>query len=455
MKLTKLSLVAALLIGSSAFAIENTKVSGDVKLYYGTMDSDNGTYLGNSTSFGDDEGAYGNAAVNLGLTTDLSEGVSAGVNATYVTTLGLENNLVDNTWSNSHTVTSNNSATFAGGAQLDDAFYIGELWLAGTAFDTTLKVGRQALDTPLAFTETWGIDQNTFEAAVLINQSIPDTTIVATYVGKSNGSSDDLNSTGGTSANGLNAVAGYATAAQAGYLAQGGDFNTFGTDGVYVAGVINNSIKPLTVQAWYYNLVEMADAYWLQADLNMDGILAGAQYTVVDADKTVAGVDEDKAYALMLGYEMKDTVTLKVAYSSVNDKGAIGVANVATGNSTADGRNGSGAKSKLYTELWWGYGNVSTTGADSYSLTAEATVGPEIDLFAGYYFVDVDPKTLLNAAATDDDRREVTEIALVVSKSFGPLDTSLAYIYDDVDEKLSTNDDTTTQHLQVYLTYNF
>ncbi|MEK6659032.1 MAG: hypothetical protein AABY36_05065, partial [Campylobacterota bacterium] len=40
MRLTKLSLIAAMLIGSSVFAIENTKVSGNAKLYYGTQDSD-------------------------------------------------------------------------------------------------------------------------------------------------------------------------------------------------------------------------------------------------------------------------------------------------------------------------------------------------------------------------------------------------------------------------------
>lgn len=67
MKLTKLSLIAAMLIGSSAFAIENTKVTGDVKVFYGTMDSDSGTYLGNKTSLLDAEGSYGNAAVDLSL----------------------------------------------------------------------------------------------------------------------------------------------------------------------------------------------------------------------------------------------------------------------------------------------------------------------------------------------------------------------------------------------------
>lgn len=437
MKLTKLSLVAALLIGSSAFAIENTKVTGDVNLFYGTMDNNNmdGAYSStniaaqpsnNDGGLFDKESSYGDASVNLGLTTDLSEGVSAGVKGTFITTLGLENNLVDNTWSNSHGVTANPNANFSGGYQLDDSFFIGEMWIAGTAFDTTAKVGRQALDTPLAFTETWGIDQNTFEAAVLINQSIPDTTIVATYVGKSNGSASDT-----ASALEINDL----SAGQAGITSQDGKFNTFGKDGVYVAGIINNSWKPLSAQAWYYDLQSLATAYWLQADLNIEGVLVGAQYTELEVSST--NVD-NAAYALMLGYEAKDVATVKVAYSSVDDTvGALGAGNVATSTS----------QSKLYTEMWWTYGAVSAIGADSYSITAETTVGPEINLLAGYYYADVDP------VGTADDV-EVTEIALTASKSFGPLDTSLAVIIDEFDATDNTNDADVT-HLQVYLTYNF
>ncbi len=445
MRLTKLSLVAAMLIGSTAFAIENTKVSGDVKLFYGTMDSDTGTYKGQKTSLFDADGAYGNAAVNLELTTDLTKGVSAGAKGTYITTLGLENNLVDNTWSNSHTITANEAASFAseiGGAQLDDAFYLGELWIAGSALDTTLKVGRQALDTPLAFTETWGIDQNTFEAAVVINQSIPNTTLVGAYVGKSNGSGDDLNTTGGKAEAGLNTIGG----AQAGYLSQGGKFNTFGTNGVYVVGAINNTIKPLTLSAWYYSLQQMAEAYWLQADLNLDGILAGAQYVKADADKFISGVDEDKAYAVMLGYAAKDIVTLKAAYSSVDDEGTLGVANVATGASAATNKNGSGAQSKLYTEMWWSYGNVSQIGSDSYSLTAETTLAG-ISLLAGYYVADIDVASGSTINANADEK--VTEVALVASKSFGPLDTSLALIFDDYEDKNTPANDEKTTNLQV------
>lgn len=430
MKLTKLSLIAAMLIGSSAFAIENTKVSGDVKLFYGTMDSDAGTYIDadgvggtDSTDFFDAEGAYGNAAVNLELTTDLTKGVSAGAKATYITTLGLENNLVENTWSNVHGITQNGAASFAdslglGGLQLDDVIYIGRLWIAGSAFDTTLKVGRQALDTPLAFTETWGIDQNSFEAAVVLNQSIPDTTVIGAWVGKSNGSADDLKAIT------LNVVGG----SQAGVTSMDGKFNTFSNRGVYVAGLVNNTIMPLTVQAWYYSLQGYAEAMWAQADLNMGGILAGAQMTNIEANANGA---EDKAYAFMLGYEMKDVATIKVAYSDVDEQGATGgVGNVAT----------TTRQSKLYTELWWMYNVASATGAETVSVTAEATVAG-IDLFAGYYSVDND----VNAAG------EMDEIAITATKSFGPLDTTLAIINDDFDA-VDGNDAT---HLQVYLTYNF
>lgn len=95
--------------------------------------------------------------------------------------------------------------------------------------------------------------------------------------------------------------------------------------------------------------------------------------------------------------------------------------------------------------MWWAYGNVSDTGAESYSITAETTIAG-VDLLAGYYVADINP--------TPADDTEVTEIALVASKSFGPLDTSLAYIMDNEEDNVA-NTDNDTNHIQVYLTYNF
>ena len=423
MKLAKMSLAAALLLGVNAYAIDNVKVNGDVKVYYGTVDSD----AAGSADVFDKDASFADAALHLGLTADLSEGVSAGISTTAVSTLGLENNLVSNTWSSAHTVTANAGAGLGAtdGIQVDDEMWIDEAWIAGTAFDTTVKLGRQALDTPLAFTESWGVDTNTFEAAVLLNQSIPDTTLVAAYIGKGNGTAGGVTGGGGVGA--------------AGYVNAGGKFDSF-YNGAYAAGVINNSWKPLSVQAWYYDLQTTATAYWVQADLDLEGILVGAQYTSVDADGAVSGAEEDTAYAAMLGYAMKDVVTVKAAFSSVDEDGTLGVANTATSTN----------QSKLYTEMWWNYGVVSATGTDTMSLTVEATVGPEVELMVGYHAADVDAKsTVLNAKADGD----YTEAYLTVNKAFGPLDTGLAVIYDDTDLDLGTDQTDTT--IMVMLGYNF
>ena len=448
MRVTKLSLIAALLIGSSVFAIENTKVSGNAKLYYGTQDSD----AENAPNLFTKESAYTNFAARLDLTTDLTKGVSAGVGTQVVTTLGVEHNLVDKVWSNAHTVSDSTGASFAnalGGKQVDSAMWFDEVWLAGSAFDTTLKIGRQSLDTPFAFTESWGVDKNTFEAGVLINQSIPSTTLVATFIGKSNGSADDRTSTreGGAGTFNLRDIG----ATAAGYVAADGTFSTFGTQGTYAFGIINNSFKPLTVQAWYYDMVDFAQAYWLQADAKcskIEGLSVGVQYANTDLDKRaniggatgVIGVDtkDTSAWAAMVGYAMKDVATFKAAYSDVSDDGTLGMANTATGSIATVG-----GQSKLYTEMWWNYGYVSAVGAESYALSAETKLAG-VDFLLGYYNADIAKDSTLFA------KEELTEVALVASKKFGPLATSLALIHGDREVE-----DVRTTDVQIYLTYNF
>ncbi|MDF1879541.1 hypothetical protein JHD46_07825, partial [Sulfurimonas sp. SAG-AH-194-C20] len=177
MKITKMSLVAALLIGSSAMALENTKITGDANLFYQTSDG----YVTNGTN---NDGLFSSGkssadmSVNLNVTTDVlktdSVAISAGVSYTVLTTLGLDGQVVDNVWGGAHN-------------GVEDASWVNEAWFAGTSANTTVKVGRMELDTPLAFTETWTIEKNTFEAGVLINQDIPDTTLVGAYVGRGNG----------------------------------------------------------------------------------------------------------------------------------------------------------------------------------------------------------------------------------------------------------------------------
>jgi hypothetical protein len=112
--------------------------------------------------------------------------------------------------------------------------------------------------------------------------------------------------------------------------------------------------------------------------------------------------------------------------------------------------------------MWWNYGAVSAVGAQSYSITAEATVGPEIDVFLGYYNAKVEPDQNIGGGnVLITDQYDISEIAFTVSKSFGPLDTSIAFIWDDYTDKnlypigtIGDNDEKVTT-FQIYLTYNF
>ncbi|WP_304544402.1 hypothetical protein [Sulfurimonas microaerophilic] len=455
MKFTKLSLVAALLAGSAAFAVDNVKVSGDANLFYMTSNQ------GDADLFDKDSSAA-DASLNLNITADLAKNdmvtLSAGAGYTILTTLGLENNLVSNVWGGAHTATAgtgNNFASGLGGAKVENASWMNELWIAATAGKTTLKLGRMELDTPLAFTEKWSIEKNTFEGIAVINQDIPDTTLVGAWVANGNGTE-----TFGTGSNTVDVVPGAAVPtnnnmqsnvvtlghAAGAVVNANGDFATYGSDGAYAAGIINNSFKPLTVQAWYYNVSQIATAYWLQADLacqKIPGLLAGVQYTGLDIDSTsdkihndgstaAAKVDSD-ALAVMLGYEMKDMATIKVSYSQIGKDHSAG-------QNTATDFVGGTAQSKLYTEAWWNYGYITQQDTDSYNVTIESPVNGLFDL--GIYYTEADQST----AAGDNDLSEVTVTA---AKSYGPADITVAYI------NAKTGNLKRHSVAQAYLTLNF
>ncbi len=246
-------------------------------------------------------------AIRVGVTGDLLKGVSFGVTGYAVSTLGLENNLVSATWTSAH-------------SGVQDASWMGEAWLATTMGKTTVKAGRMELDTPLAFSEKWNIAPNTFESVVAINQDIPDTTLIGAWVGRGNG-------------------------AAAGVVGTNGTFSTFMNKGAYAAGVINNSFKPLTAQAWYYNVSNIADAFWLQADWDcqlVKDVKAGVQYASMDPKGALGTVAKDSsAYAVKLAYAGVKDLSISAAYSKADKDGVLSVANVATANTTS--------QSKLYT----------------------------------------------------------------------------------------------------------
>lgn len=419
MKLAKLSLAAAMLIGASAYAEVTT--SGNAQLFYGTVDA------GTADLF-DKSGAYGNASASVDVEYK-AEKATVNVGMTYVTTMGLENTLVSGIWT---------------GGTLKDQIWIDEAKLTFTPIEkTALVLGRQYLDTPLAFSETWNIASNSMDAAVVVDSHVPKTTLIGAWVGRGNGAS------------------GFMVVDNTADLNLGGNYNTYGSavlnaaglngtlsgKGAYAFGAVTTAIPMTTVQAWYYDVESIATAYWVQADFAMDmGLSLGAQYANVNPSDLVdaaagASLEDTKGFAVKAGFDVKDLgLSLSAAYSSVDKANSpVQIANTATG---AMG----GAQSKLYTEAWWNFGYVGAADTDALTFIAEYGIENVVDL--GLY---------VTSTTNDTTNVDMLETTLTASKSFGALDASVAYVYTDADDQnLDANNNADAfNNLQVYLTYNF
>jgi hypothetical protein len=367
MKLVKMSLAAAMLMGASAYAdVENVKFTGAVKLIYQTSDRDGdvgGTGLfeqgngsledgdgnpHNGAAFGGD--SAGGACLTLGLTADVGAGYKFGYEVQGVSTLGLENNLVA-------------SHMWGTASGVDAAWNATQAYVAKTFGNTTVKIGRQELDTPLAFTEKWNVAKNTFEAAVLVNTDIPNTTLVAAYVGKDNGGGGNALNYGGSArtANLEDATGGSAFVSFG--VTNGGVHKA--EEGAYTVGAIVTPMENLTAQGWYYNVGAQADAIWLQADMKniADMVNVGAQYATLSPD--AAGLDDSKIYALKASVNLEG-INVFAAYSDADEDGVAGFANVAT----AD-------KTKIYTGTGSIYmdGIVTAPGSTAYKVGASTKAG--------------------------------------------------------------------------------
>jgi imipenem/basic amino acid-specific outer membrane pore len=402
MKLGKLSLVAVMALGTSAYAIENVKVSGEVKVIYQTSDVEltagekdagaktgmfeqgTGTVVGVSPYNAASAGGIG---ATIGVTADLLKNVSAGAEVQLYTTLGLENNVFGDNMINApygQTGFTDGSTEPSGRVgssfeeRVKDASNISQLWLGTTMGKTTVKAGRMELDTPLVFTEKWNVAKNTFEAAVAINNDLPDTTLVGAWVGKHNGHGafNDTSLSGDTANTRLEG--GVRLAGSPGRTVNMDSFRTFGAHdtakGAYALGAVNKSVPNTTLQAWYYDVVSIADAVWLQADTKVAGMVSlGAQYATLDPKGSAATVGDSSIWAVKAAVDVAG-VNLYAAYSAADKEGYMGFSNI----STAD-------KTKIYTgdaSIYFD-GVVTAPGVKTYKIGASGEVAG-VKLAAAY-----------------------------------------------------------------------
>lgn len=439
MKLGKLSLVAVMALGTSAFALDNIKVDGEAKLWYQTSEFSGqgaGSGVGSQAEqdfFDKTTNSSALAALKFGASAGLAENLSGAVKVTAISTLGLENNLVGATPSAKINV----DTGVADAGSLNDQAWVEVLNLKYATKDFDVAMGRMALQTPLCFTESWNVVDNTFEAVVAHGYFVPDTILAAAWVGKHNGMGV-LNTT-----------------ARGTTVSYNGEFRDFAVNGAYAAAIINKSLPGTALQAWYYNVPDVADAYWLQGDAKLMGMVdLGVQYAGMNPDDssntlgtTATNHRDTNAFSVKAAADV-GPVNVYAAYSTVSD-GSIGFANVATGD-----------KSMLYTSLGSIYMDgeiVAAPDTDAWKIGASTKAVPGVTLAASYCSAETGNNggTATSVGGASTLNTDFTAWDVTASTKVGPVALTAIYTQFDKDVEATDTTDKTTDTLRIIASLKF
>lgn len=395
-KMVKMSIAAAMVMSAtSAMAADkgiDIVTTGQAAVYYQTL----ATNASGAADLFDHTTARANVGVQLNLDADLKNDFTFGSTINYLGTLGLEKNLVDNTMQNTGaSPTANNS--------IADDVYLSQFYIAKKIANTTVKLGRQELPqslSPFAYSEDWNVFKNTFEAALVVNTDIPNTTLVGAYVASSNGNGVGADMASFTNL-GVNNNAGTGAA---GIEIEGP---------AYMLTVQNKSIPMATVTASYYTVEDVADGateegasiLWGDVaiagkDLPM-GLNFGVQGGQISPEATA--YTDTTAFGLKAGMKVA-ALSLTAAYTSVDD-GSVAV------------RNTGGVKTPLYSQMIL---NQSAIASDNDTIFLKAA-----------YSLGAAGTVILQGTMTDDNTvasNDLTDIELIYKVKAGGVNFLAAYV---------------------------
>ena len=404
MKKTMVSLAAVAALTTGAMAADkgiDIVTTGQAVVYYETADND----VAGDKGFFDKDNSSANVGLQLNLNADLKNNFTFGSQLTYLGTAGLEKNLVSSVMQT--------GGTTVQGSTTDD-IALTKIFVAKKIGNTTVKIGRQELPkslSPLAFSEGWNVYKNTFDAILVVNTDLPNTTLVGAYV--SGGTAQSLGTTADATTAGLNIV-----------------------DGSYMLTAQTTAIPMTTLTASYYTMHGVnqtaasagiaAEALWIDAkiagkDLPM-GLKIGLQYGNIDPDT----LKDTTAYGIKASIKPMDALTVCAAYTDVDD-GVVSVTNV-----------GTGVKSPLFTQMVANQGSIALDNstwmlAANYSLGDMGTV-------------------ILRGTDTDDNsaaNNDLTEIDAIYKVKAGGVDYLAAYVMRDYDTSADVD------VIRVWARYNF
>ena len=288
---------------SLAEAFSNGKTTGQIRTFY--IDRTyNGAIENNRNSL-----AIGG---NLGFETAPINGISIG--AKFYTTNGLD--------IHSGTRSSANYDPSLYGDGFDSYSMVGEAYINYKQDNTNVRIGRQKLNTPLAGADDARMLPNLFEAVVLSNTAVQDTTLIAAHVTRESvGTFGNVYGTAGQLALQSGYGLGYKEGtnghfADMGVVALGANTDTLG---VTTGAVIYKGIENVTLQAWDYYAHDILNAIYLQADYKLSAVKLSAQYiNESDVGDALAGSVDSNYWAVKAGTSFGG-LSGYVAYSQTAD----------------------------------------------------------------------------------------------------------------------------------------
>ncbi len=364
MKKTLVSLAAASLIVTGAMAADAEKkgvdfvTTGQAVVYYETKATDTDGDAG----FFHQDNSMANVGLQLNTTGNLGNGFTLGSQLTYLGTLGLENNAVSST--RMDVAQSLNGTT-------TDELMLTQINISKKVGNTTVKLGRQELPkglSPFAYSEKWNVFKNTFDAALVVNTDVPDTTLVGAYVSGTTTTFDANKGTLGSLVTGLE---------------------------VYMLTAQNKSIPLTTLTGTYYSIPSSHTVAWLDAKVAGDlpfGLTAGLQGGQIAYDDS--DMDSATAFGLKVAAKPVKNLMVQLAYSSTDENGVF--------------KNATGVKTPLYTQMIYNQ-NFISTDADTIHLKVAYNAG-DIGTFAAVYGAST-----YNASTTENEYSELDLIYKVKS----------------------------------------
>jgi len=175
--------------------------------------------------------------------------------------------------------------------------------------NTHIRLGRQALDTPMADSDDIRMIPNFFQSYTITNTDISNLTLSAGFIER---------------------MAGWENSVDASKFVNIGEvLGTEKIDGVYYAGMVYDAVEDLSLNLWYYHYDNIADVFYAEAGFKREitkavDLTLGLQFAATrNVGKMLLGDKEGEAYG----------INLEVAFSQVG-------ITVLTAYNRGDGENG-------------------------------------------------------------------------------------------------------------------